>query len=80
MPKRDRHHLVRSSHLQVEGECDLANEARNVVVRDMTPIFPQVCGYAVGAGQCGKFCGTHRIGMIAATRIADRSDVIDVDA
>ena len=46
----------------------------------MAAVLAQVRGNAVAADGCDDFRRAHRIGMIPATRVADRGDVIDVDA
>jgi hypothetical protein len=43
-------------------------------------VFAQMCGDAVGAALDCEMSGSKRIGMDAATRVAQRRDVIDVDA
>jgi hypothetical protein len=43
-------------------------------------VLAQVRGDAVGAGRDGDVGGAHGIGMAAAARVADRGDVVDVDA
>jgi hypothetical protein len=37
-------------------------------------------GDAVGAGGLGQSGGAHRIGIAAAARVTDGSDMVDVDA
>src|SRR4051812_38467062 len=46
----------------------------------MAPVFAQMRGNAVGAGFLRQQRGAHRIGIVAAARIAHRGDMIDVDA
>src|SRR5947209_18186850 len=46
----------------------------------MTAVFAQMCRDAVGAGFDREQRRLHRIGMLPAARVADRRDVIDVDA
>ena len=55
-------------------------EPRDVVIDDVAAIFAQMRGDAVGAGSDRDLGGLHRIGMLAAARIAHGGDVIDVDA
>jgi hypothetical protein len=43
-------------------------------------VFAQMCGDAVGAALDCEMSGSKRIGMDAATRVAQRRNVIDVDA
>ena len=46
----------------------------------MAPVLAQVGGDAVGAGIGDELRRAHRIGMVAAARVPDRRDVVDVDA
>ena len=46
----------------------------------MAAVFAQMRRDAVGAGRNRDLGGLHRIGMLAAARIAHGSDVVDVDA
>ena len=51
-----------------------------VVVADVPAVLAQVRGDAVAADAGDDLGRAHRIGMVAAARVADRRDVIDVDA
>ena len=46
----------------------------------MTAVFAQMRRDAIGARTLRKNCSAHRIGIVAAARIAHRGNVIDVDA
>ncbi len=46
----------------------------------MAAVFPQMRGDAIGTCLLGETRGADRIGMLAAARIANCRDVIDVDA
>ena len=46
----------------------------------MPPILPQMRGDSVSANRRNDFCGTNRIGMIAAACVTDGGDMVDVDA
>ena len=50
------------------------------LVGDVAAVFAQVRGDPVGAGVGGDVRGAHRIGMIAAARVPDRRDMVDIDA
>src|SRR5262249_4153166 len=52
----------------------------DVAVGDVAPVFAEMRGDAVGAGMGGRDRGLDRIGMPPAARVADRGDVVDVDA
>ena len=65
---------------RLSGSVELARQAVDVGVGDVAAILAQMGGDAVGAGRCGEPRGAHRIGMLAAARVADGGDVIDVDA
>ena len=50
------------------------------LVGDMAPVFAQVRGDAVGACVGGDYRGADRVGMVAAPRVPDGRDVVDIDA
>ena len=55
-------------------------QPRDIVVADVAAVFAQMRGDAVGACCDRDFRRAHRIGMPSAARIAQRRDVIDIDA
>ncbi len=50
------------------------------MIGDVAAILAQMRRDAVRPGLRGDTRGAHRIGVAAAARIADRRDVVDVDA
>src|SRR6476620_6753667 len=78
--KRDRQHLVGRGHLEVQRQRDLGHQSVDVAVGDVTPVLAQVCSDAVGTRVGGNMCGADRVRMVAAARVPDGRDVIDVDA
>ena len=78
--QRDGNHLIRRRHFEIERLVDLVLEPGHVLVADMPPILAQVSGDPVGAGRDRDLGGAHRVGMAPAARIAQRCDMIDVDA
>ena len=50
------------------------------LVGDVAPVLAQMGGDAVGAGGGGDLRGADRVGMVAAARVADGRDMVDVDA
>src|SRR3546814_2987355 len=50
------------------------------LVADVAPVLAQVRGDAVAANRRDDLCRAHRVGMVAAARVADRRDMVDVDA
>ena len=78
--ERDGQHLVGRRHFQIERNVQLARQPRDVVVGDMAAILAQMRGDAVGAGRLRQQRGAHRIGIVAAARIAHGRDMIDIDA
>ena len=77
---RNRHHLVRGRHLEVERLVDLGLEPRHVVVADVAPILAQMGRDAVGARRDCDLCRQDGVGMTPAARVAHGRDVVDVDA
>ena len=65
---------------KLSGSAIAADQPRDVVVDDVAAILAQMRGDAVGAGGLRDLRGAHRIGMQPAARVADRRDMIDVDA
>ena len=55
-------------------------EPHDIVIDDVTAVFAQVRGDAVGAGRDRDLGGLDRIGMLAAARVTDGGDMVDVDA
>jgi hypothetical protein len=80
VPERDLDHLVGRRHLEVERQVGGFLDAPQVLVADVAAVVAQVRGDAVAADAGDDLGGAHRIGMVAAARVADRGDVIDVDA
>ena len=73
-------HLLGRRHFEVQRQVDLGHQPVDVAVGDVAPVLAQVRGDAVGAGLGGDVRGAHRIGMVAAARVPDGRDVVDVDA
>ena len=78
--KRDRQHLLGRRHLEVQRQVDLGHQPVDVAVGDVAAVLAQVRGDAVGAASAARMRRAHRIGMIAAARVPDGRDVVDVDA
>jgi hypothetical protein len=78
--KRDRQHLTGRRHLQVERQRDLRSEARNILVADVPPVLAKMCGNPVGARFRRQQRSAHRVRVIAAARIPDSGNVVDIDA
>ena len=80
VPQRDRDHLLGRGHLEIERQRDAADQLRDILVHDVAPVLAQMRGDAVGAGRLRDLRGADRIGMQPAARVAERRDMIDVDA
>src|SRR5690606_45332 len=78
--QRDLDHLLRRGHLQVEWQVGGGLDAPEILVADVAPVLAQVRGDAVAANPCDDLGRAHGIGVITAARVADRGDVIDIDA
>ena len=76
----DLDHLVGRSHLEVERQVGRGLDPREILVADVAAILTQMRGDPVAADACDDLRGAHRIGMLAASCIADRGDMIDVHA
>src|SRR5690606_35574856 len=73
-------HLVSGCHLEIELDLGELGEPAHVLVADVAAVLAQVDGDAVGAAEVGLHRGPHRIGLPGAARLAQRGDVVDVDA
>ena len=78
--ERDRQHLLGRRHFEVQRQVDLGHQPVDVVVGDVAAVLAQMGGDPVGAGLRGDDRGAHRIGMIAAARVPDGRDMVDIDA
>ena len=78
--ERDREHFLGRRHLEVQRQVDLGHQPVDVAVGDVAPVLAQVGGDAVGAGRGGGMGRAHRVGMIAAARVPDGRDMVDIDA
>ena len=55
-------------------------EAVDIGLGDVPAVFAKVRSDAVSPGVGGDVRGAHRVGMIAATRVPDRRDMVDIEA
>ena len=78
--KRDPQHVLGRRHLEIQRLRDLGLQPRHVVVADVAAVLAQMRGDAVGAGLDRGQRRAHRIGPLAAPRVAQGGDVIDIDA
>src|SRR5208337_4480002 len=65
--------------LEVEPDLHRLPKQSQVTVLDMPAVFPEMDGDAVGAtklGQCGR---PDRVWLLAASRLAESRDMIDID-
>ena len=73
-------HLGRRGHFQVQGDVQPVGQARDVGVRDMAAVFPQMGGDAVGTGLLRQKGGAQGIGPGGAARVPHGGHMVDVDA
>ncbi len=83
--ERDVQHLLGRRHLEIERLGDLwlgdfGLEPGHVGVANVAAILAQMRRYAVRARLDGEQSGAHRVRPLAAARVADGGDVIDVHA
>ena len=79
VPERDLEHLLGRRHFQIERQVDLIAQSLDVEIGNMSPIFAQMRGDAVGAGVRRQSGRPHRILMLAAAGISDGRDMVDID-
>ena len=78
--QRQLDHLVYRGELLVETDVDLLAQAQEIAVLDMPAVFTQMESDRAGAGALGGERRLDRIGIVDAPRLAQRGDVIDIDA
>ena len=79
-PARDVDHRGRGRHLEVELDVRELAQAPHVLVLDVAAVLAQVHRDAVRAAQVRLDRRPHRVRLVGAPRLADRRDVVDVDA
>ena len=79
-PAGDVDHFVGGGHFEVE--LDLREQAQlfNVVILNVAAVFAQVHGDAVGTAQMRFDGAPDGIGFVGLPRLADRGNVVDIDA
>ena len=80
MPERDRKHLLGRRHFQVQWQIDLRHQPVDIFVGDVPPILAEVRRDSIGAGLSRQCRRTHGVGMVAAARVPNGRDVVDIDA
>lgn len=76
----DADHFVGGRHLEVELDLGELGKAAHIVVVDVAPVLAQVDGDAVSATKMRFHRGPRRVRLPGATRLAQRGDVVDIDA
>ncbi|MNP63469.1 hypothetical protein D3C76_1588720 [compost metagenome] len=76
----DRQHLFGDGHLQIHAGVQGLTQDTNVTIGDMTAIFAQMHGNAIGPRLLGDECRLNRIRICRTARVAQGSNVVDVDA
>ena len=77
---RDRQHLVRNGHFEIDPGAHLAAKGLDFLVLDMTTVFPQVNRDGIGARLFGDGRGIEHRRIVRAAGLADGGHVIDVHA
>lgn len=78
-PPGNARHLWSGRHFHIQNRRNRTSQRCHVRITHVTPVFPQVCCNAVGAGLLGPQRSVNRIGIGGTARIAQRGNVIDVD-
>src|SRR5262245_64979558 len=76
----DRQHFPGRGHFQIQRFVDLRFQTGNVVVADVAPVLAQMSRDAVAARRYRHLRRAYRIRVAAAAGVADRGDVVDIDA
>ena len=77
--RRDREHLVRARHLEIEDGCNARCELFDVSVLNVPSILAQMRRDSVGAGTLAKQGRRYRIRFVSAPGLPHGRDMIDVD-
>ena len=56
------------------------HDTLDIRIANMTPVLPQMCRNAITADRCHDLRRTDGIGMIAAARIANGRDMVNIHA
>lgn len=73
-------HLVGGCHFEIQLDlCQIA-QPFDVGILDMPPVLAQVDGDAIGTAEVRFDCGPDWIRLVGAARLADRCDMVDIDA
>jgi hypothetical protein len=78
--KGDADHLLGDGHFQIHARLQEGPEGEDIGILNVAPIFAQVQGDQVGAGRLGEQSSLQWTGKARAARLAQRGDVVDVDA
>ena len=77
--ERDRLHLVRGRHLEVQRQRQLRHQRRDIGVGDVPAVLAQMRGDPVRARRLGQLRRPERLGIRPAPRVAHGRHVVDVD-
>jgi hypothetical protein len=77
--QQDGLHLIRRGAFEVQRNADAGGQRLHVGIADVAAIFAQMGGDAVGARRLGQNGGAQGIGPGAATGVAHRRHMVDVD-
>ncbi len=77
--KRVFEHFFRQRHFKVQARADGVFDGKHIRVFDVAAVFAQVHGNQIRTVRFGNQCRLHGAGISRAARIADGSDVVDVD-
>ncbi len=73
-------HLLGCRHFQIKWQAGRGLNAGKVAVADMSSVFAQMRRNTVATNTRDNLRSTHWIRMVAAARITDSRDMIDIDA
>ena len=66
------------SHFQIQWHFQHFGQQSHVAILDVPPIFPQMHGNTISTSALRDQRSIDRIGLMAATGLSDRCDMIDV--
>mgnify|MGYP003343624789 CR=1 FL=1 len=77
--KRNIKHLLSRRHFKIQRLGDCLFEAPHICVGDMTPIFAQMRGDAIGSGIYGKKSRAQRVRTGTTPRITNSRNMININ-
>ena len=80
MLQRDVSHLCGRRHFHIQWQVNFSRQSLNIRIADVTSVFAQMRGNAIGSALCGNRRRAHWVGQTAPTGISDGCHMVDIYA